>query len=164
MTARLPPHDLLLDEAARSLAKRYGADPRVVLRELVAAARIMVPLEAFSPELTPLENVILYLRDVRELPLAQIARVVGRDPRSVGIAYHRAKRKMPHARPFAGESVYAFPVDLLRDHRLSVAEHVVTHVRMRYRLPIADIARLLHRDPRTVGTLLRRASPRVGHR
>jgi len=156
----LPTPERLLEEATRMLARKYHADPAQIARDILSAGRVRVPVTAFNDALAPLETIVAYLRDVRGLSLAEIARVTGRDPRAIGVTYKRATKAL--GKPFAdvAHTVYSVPADVLCDHRLSVLEHVVMHLRTTYRLPLAEIARLLHRDPRTIGTIVRRAKER----
>jgi len=154
---RLPSPDRLLAQAARVLADRYGTSPREIASRLLAAGRAKVPIEAFSETLAPFETIVAYLRDAHGLRPTDIARMTGRDPRAIGVTYRRASRKLAAPMRAIPDSVYGFPVELLRDTRLSVLEHVVTHLRDQYGLSLAQIARLLQRDPRTIGTVVRRA-------
>lgn len=156
----LPTPERLLHEAARALARKYRATPEEIARHILDAARVRVPVTAFGDALAPYETIVAYLRDVRGVSLADIARLTGRDPRAVGVTYRRAKKALGTHMVETATTHYSIPADILRDPRLSVLEHVVTHLHSTYRLPLAEIARMLHRDPRTIGTVARRARGR----
>jgi hypothetical protein len=115
-----------------------------------------VPMSIFqTAELSPLEAITKYLKENRQLRLSQIAVLIGRDQREVGVTYHRAKRKM--AEPIVElHSPYRLPLALLNDRTLSVFEHAVKYLTVQYGLKLHEIATLTTRDQRTIWTVAQR--------
>lgn len=124
-----------------------------------------VPVGIFRSELGPLEAVVKYARDVLQLSVQAVSRFTGRTPSTVSISYRNAKaplvldlelkdinfRKLRVPRNSLLIPASAFVADL------SVLEAVCLHLHTRVGLRYADIARLLHRDQRTVYTVVSRA-------
>lgn len=137
---------------ARAIIERLAANGMTVA-DLASADRAspFVPIAAFRSDLTPLETIVKFLREERGMRLVDIAAVVGRDQRAIGVTYARVARKMPGPLP-GGSSHVLFPAVLLRDEALTPAEHVVRFLRDAG-FSHAEIARMLGRDGRTVWTL-----------
>ena len=53
---------------------------------------------------------------------------------------------------------YTIPISILKDKKLSVAEHIVKHIKETYELNYHEIATLMKRDDRTIWTLYNRAT------
>lgn len=70
--------------ATRKKAKKFSLDP----------SSPTVPLKIFSEqELSPLETIVVYLKEKRELNYHAIAQVLLRDDRTIWTSYMRAKKK-----------------------------------------------------------------------
>lgn len=128
------------------------ADLERALREEIA-----VPVSVFSTSLTPMEAIVKFLHEEQSLRFSEIGLLTGRDQRAIGVTYHRARIKMAE-RLHLGGSLYSVPVSVLRDEVLSPFEHVAVYLSIAHRLRAREIARLMGRDERTVGTILRRAA------
>jgi len=137
----------------RALALR---DQKATLEQARAEAR--VPLGIFLPELGAFETIVKFLREGYGLPHAEIARIVGRSHSTVRVAYRRALEKVPRQLGVSDiqDAQESFPAGIIADRSLSVLEHLVTHLLSRG-MRLADIARILHRDQRTIWTVKQRA-------
>ena len=148
----LPDRERLIREAAELLAAKYGVPIALIDARL---GHVTVPSDVFTRDLAPFETIVKYLRETLALRPAEIARLTGRDPRAIGVTYRRACVKVPGPLP-RGISKDAFPVGMLKDRSLSVLEHLVVYLRRSESL--AEIGRSIKRDPRTIGTIARRAA------
>jgi hypothetical protein len=142
----------------RSRVARLKKAYRLSTADIVALVRTYragcVPVTIFATDLTPLEAITKYLREHQGLRYCAIARLVGRDQRTIRTTYVRAAMK--HQDPLPQKAAYWFPLDALQDRRLTVFEHVVAHLWYQHKLRNAAIARLINRDRRTIGTITRR--------
>lgn len=118
-----------------------------------------VPLSAFNDTLTPLETVVVYLKDNYLLNYKKIADLTGRDQRGIGITYRRAKDK---GNVSPGYAKVFFPTEKLQDRTLSPAEHLVTFLKYERSLTLAEIGRQTGKDERTIWTMLNRAEKKEG--
>jgi len=113
-----------------------------------------VPLSAFNETLTPLETVVVYLKDNYHLNYVTIADLTGRDQRGIGITYKRAKDKGNVSPGYA--KIY-FPIENLKERKYSPAEHLTKFLRYERKLSIVEIGRQIGKDQRTIWTTLDRA-------
>ncbi len=155
MAERRKDTEALRREAAGYLAQRHGLSEAEARRVLRGEGEPTVPVTIFVHELTPLEALVKHLRENEGMRLVRIAELIGRDQRCVGTTYRRAREKAPG--PLAAPpSTLSFPVALLRDKRLSPAEHLASHL-LEAGLPYSEVARRTKRDDRTIWTLAARA-------
>ena len=155
----------LLAELERAGVPLPGALELVTHTERYAT----IPVGIFRSELGPLEAVVKYARDVLQLSVQAVARLTHRTPSTVSISYRNAKaplvldlelsdinfRKLRVPRSSLLIPSSAFVADL------SVLEAVCLHLHTRAGLRFVDIARLLHRDQRTVYMVVARARRKV---
>ncbi len=117
----------------------------------IARGNTLIPTSIFSSELGPLEAIVKYLKE-QGMRFADIARLLGRDPRVIGVTYRRALGKQPRGMD-TGPTEHFVDASCLADKRLTVLEHIVSQLAD---LKTVEIARLLHRDPSTIWTIKRR--------
>lgn len=120
-------------------------------------AGISIPFSVFDNDyLSALETIVKYLRENKEMRFAEIARLLNRDQRAVGVTYRFARRKM-ESRLRALAVKYSLPASVVADKKLSVLESVVYYIKETYSLPYHKIAVMIRRDDRTVWTVYQRA-------
>jgi hypothetical protein len=133
----------------------YKGEGRV--REILGDESIAIPISIFSNDkLSALEAITKYLKEKRGLRYYEIAALLNRDDRTIWGAYNNAKQKM--GEPFTVEdSELHIPIKLFKDRSLSVLEVIAEYMKEWLNLRYCHIARLLHRDDRTVWTAYNRA-------
>lgn len=139
-----PDFSKYLEEAYKPLA---GKEPEAPI----------IPVSVFDNNyLSSLEAVVKYLHENKELRLTDIAKLVKRDQRAVGVTYRFARKKMKVILR-APVSKYSLPVSAIAGRKLSVLESIVYHLRKTYSLSYHEIALIMRRDDRTVWTVYNRA-------
>lgn len=118
--------------------------------------KTIIPATIFNETLSPLEAIVKYLKEAKQMRLVDIAKLTGRDQRAIGVTYKAATNKMPQQFTFEKEE-YTIPADLLQDKKLTVSEHVVKHLKETYHLNYHEIAVITKRNDRTIWTLYNRA-------
>jgi len=123
-----------------------------------------VPLYVFSTPLGPLEALVKFLKEERNLKFSEIASILGRDNRSIWSSYRHAiakiknplsayakesKKKKADARL---ESLAVIPIDagIFSDRKLSVFEHLVAYLKETKGISVADISKIVNRSNGTV--------------
>ena len=126
----------------------------VTLEELKEQAKTQgIPISIFGTRLSPLQALVRYCHEHLDLTFSQIARTLGRDPRTIGNTYRSA---IPQIQlPIAPR--YTLPINILADRSRSILEHVCLYLKDTYGLKFCQIARIINRDERTVWTVYRRA-------
>lgn len=106
--------------------------------------------------MSALEAIVKYLRENRELRLSDIAKLISRDQRAIGVTYRFASKKMKLVIK-APASKYNLPVSIISERKMSVLESITYYLRRNYDLSYHDVAELLKRDDRTIWTVYNRA-------
>lgn len=115
-----------------------------------------IPLSIFSKRLSALETIVKYLRENLDLSYKEIAELTKRSEKTIWQAHNSSKKKLPSE--FKIEfSKYYLPISILSNRRLSVLENIVGYLHEDFKLNYSEIARLLHRDSRTIWTVYSRA-------
>ncbi len=150
-----------LREAYTTLREAHGLSFEEVLNQLQQPkAEIEIPYTIFSPETSGLETITKYLKENQELSLKEIARKLNRKYRTVWGAYMASQKKKPQPL-IPSPTPYRISLHLFSERKLSVLETLTHHLRTHYRLRYSQIAKLLHRDPRTIWTTEHKAQLRL---
>lgn len=126
----------------------------------LARARRMdgIPLSIFNPHLGALESIVKYMRDELSLDYASIARILNRNEGPIGVTYRRAKAK--HDGTLDMTSADHIPFGIFSNKKLSVFENIAYYLAKQGR-DWHDIAMILHRNDKTVWTVLDRAKRKM---
>ncbi len=140
---------------------KLGVRPEEAMQ--LARARRMggIPLSIFNPHLGALESIVKYMREELSLDYASIARIMHRNEGPIGVTYRRAKAK--HDRTLSITSAEHIPFDLFSNQKLSVFENIAYYLAKQGH-DWHDIAMILHRNDKTVWTVLDRAKRKMGER
>ena len=119
---------------------------------------LTIPVCIFSHDkLSGLESITKYLKEEKGLSYHEIAVMLGRDDRTIWHACHQATLKMPELLPSKGRKDIAIPVRIFKERKVSVLEHIASYLKQTHGLTYHEIAALLHRDDRTIWTVISRA-------
>ena len=143
----------------KKVQKRYGKDSKAFVDQL---RDIHVPVSIFSPELSCLETLVRFLKENKDLSMNEIAELLGRSPKTIWQAYSFSKKK------FSGKldkdyTSICVPISVFKNRELSLLENLVVFLKEKP-LKFSEIARLLHRDQRTVWTVHSRATKKRADR
>jgi len=84
----------VLKKDERNLWHTYNnAKKKMSSRFFVKDSGIFVPLSLFGGVYSPLESIVVYLREVRQLSYREIGRLLARNERTIWVVYARARRK-----------------------------------------------------------------------
>ncbi|KHO45452.1 MAG: hypothetical protein QS99_C0015G0025 [archaeon GW2011_AR4] len=138
-----------IDDAIRLLEKR---------KKELEKETLTIPVCIFSHDkLSGLESITKYLKEEKGLSYHEIAVMLGRDDRTIWHACHQATLKMPELLPSKGRKDIAIPVRIFKERKVSVLEHIASYLKQTHGLTYHEIAALLHRDDRTIWTVISRA-------
>ena len=122
-------------------------------KEEHSVSNIFIPITLFATNLSPAESLVVYLKDHLEFKLSEIAKLIGRDERSLWGNYNRAKQK---GELVVEKSPYLIPLELFKDRSLSVLEHIVLYLKENYNLNIQTISKLLNKKSTTIWSVFNR--------
>jgi len=129
---------------------RMTAEPELGIPVRLLAAR----------ELGVLELLVKFLHEERGMPLADIARLLSRDARTIWSAYSAAQRKASGPL-LLKDGALTVPAAVFGDRRFGPLEAVCAHLKSTGR-SYAEIGRMLNRDSRTIWTVCKRAERKGG--
>jgi DNA-binding CsgD family transcriptional regulator len=107
-----------------------------------------IPLEIFSSNLAPLQAIVKYSKEVLGLKNQEIAKLLGRDTKTIWLTAKAAKAPLPSIK----QSSYRVPITIFKDSTLSALEALVSYLKTSGKT-YAEISRLISRDQRTVWTV-----------
>ena len=121
-----------------------------------------LPISIFkNKELSGLETITKYLKEVRNLKYSDIASLLNRDSRTIWSTYNASKKKLPEQLDIR-QSDIIIPLSKLSDRSFSILESIVSYLKFKYKLSLHEIGVLLNRDDRTIWTVLSRFKKKGG--
>jgi hypothetical protein len=109
-----------------------------------------VPISIFdNDKLSALEAVIKYLKEAQGLKLKEIASLLNRNSKTIWTTYNNASKKMPEPANIENINMY-LPLKLFQDREVSPLEVVVHYLKDELGFKNHEIAKMLHRDQRTI--------------
>lgn len=144
-----------MNDVALALRNGIGSDPSN-LNNLKPSENeeISLPLSIFRNGLSGLEAISKHLKD-NGLRYCDIAKLIGRDDRTVWNAYNSAQEKDNEST--VEESKLFVPLHIFNNRMFSVLENLSVYLKEELRLRYCDIANLLRKDQRTIWTAYNRA-------
>lgn len=114
-----------------------------------------IPTAIFNANLTCYETLVKYLNETSKYSLTKIANLLGKNLQSVWRANSLAKRKMPSP-IFIDNFEITIPLSTIANPKRTTLENIIFYLKEKLELRFADIARVIHRDQRTVWTVYTR--------
>ncbi len=146
----------LFEAFEEKLIRKYGIDIEGLLsiadEKKIKKKGVKIPVDIFKEG--GAEVLTKYLRENAGLRFSEIAELINRDPRTISVNYKNAldkKRKVEF-----GKDSLLVPVEAFADRKLSIMEIVVSYLREKG-FRNYEIAEMLNKDERVIGTLLSRA-------
>jgi DNA-directed RNA polymerase specialized sigma24 family protein len=119
---------------------------------------IQIPLNIFSEEISSLQIIVKYLREIEKLSYAEIAKLLRRDDRTIWTTYNSVKKaKLRIRTQIQGE----VPVDVFANRNLSTLEALVVYLKEERALKNREIAAMIQRNNKTIWTVYDRAKKKL---
>ena len=120
-----------------------------------------IPISAFCADLSSLEIIVRFLKDIEKKSFKEIALTLDRKLSTIYTTYKKSKKKYKQALDVSDSSIL-IPFDLFKDRRFAVLELVIAHLKNIEKKSFKDIAVLLHKHYNTITTTYRRYVARGG--
>ena len=158
----------LTQEQAKSLLENFLKNHNTTETEfsnfLKTKQTPALPVSIFqTKKLASLEIITKYLHENKGWRFTKIAKAINRNPRSIASTYRNAKRKQPKSISEI-PSEYHIPLSLLSNKQLSVLENLAYYLAVECKLKFSEVAKLLGKDPRTIWTVMDRATKKLDHK
>ena len=137
---------LQLQELARQLRSRGYSQEHLL--QLISGDE-SIPATVFATDISPLQALVIYLKDSQGITLSNIATKIKRSYRAIWGSY--APREL-NITP----TPYYLPISIFND-KLSILEAAVSYLKDHYHLKFSQIAKIVNKDDRTIWTTYKRA-------
>ena len=148
-------------ELIREILQRF-ADTNVSKQDLIEIINELktdeLPLALFKiKKLSNLEAIVKYLRENKAWSYKEIGEKLKRNPLTLAVSYKNSKKKMPKA--LVINETITIPYTAFKE-KLSVLESVSFYFKEQG-MKQTQIASMLGKDPRTIGTVIQRAKKKI---
>lgn len=157
-------HSVNSQQLLRQLMVQLQQDHNLQLDELIqlfeeVKQEPLIPFSIFSHQLAPAEALCIYLKEVEQWSLQEIAHALGRDKGSVWATCQRAKKRKhtPFLKSRNRDNNYVVPLSIFHDRSRSILENSIQHVHQVYHLSNPQIAKFLHKSPNSIAVIHKRA-------
>lgn len=133
-------------------AKQYRREREL---ELDSSKDRFIPSSVFSKDLSSLETIVKYLREVYDFSNQEIANLLDKNKQSIWRAYKQACKKNSKSL-IVKDLQYPIPISILKSN-LGVLQSIVFFLRDTHHLKFSEIAALLQRDDQTILTSYNKA-------
>ena len=116
-----------------------------------------VPLSIFRTDLSPLESLVMFLRD-KGHDVGEISRLLCRNNKTIWTAYYNAKKK---SCSLDYKSEYYVPLKIFCNRDLSILENLSTFLRDEMHFSFVKIAEIVGKNKNTIWTTYRRAKDKL---
>ena len=124
-------------------------------KQVVLVTGNRLPISIFrTKNLSGLEAITLYLKDVKSLSIKEIAATLNRNPSTIYTTYHKARQKIRGKLNYSDFS-FTIPLSVFANRKFSVLESLVSYLKNK-NLNLSKIASLLNKNYNTVKTVYRR--------
>ena len=118
-----------------------------------------IPISAFRAELSSLEIIVRFLKDVEKKSFKEITLTLDRKLSTIYTTYKKSKKKHKQTLDVSDSSIL-IPFDLFKDRKYAVLELVIAHLKNVEKKSFKEIAALLHKHYNTITTTYRRYAAR----
>jgi len=119
---------------------------------------ITIPLHVLTNN-SSMSAIVRYLKDQLKLRYVDIAKMLGRDQRTIWSIYK--KNHQTHATII--DNKLSIPISIFSSRKLSTLESIVFYLKNTLDLSHLEISRLLGKNYRTIWTVYKRALKKIGH-
>ncbi|MBR9699928.1 hypothetical protein GOV09_05715 [Candidatus Woesearchaeota archaeon] len=151
------------------ISKKHGVDIGHITEILEHKDKyIVLPVGLFRSKLGPLEAVVGYMKEVLDLNLSQIARLLNRDETTIWTTYQNSWKKGKIIVDLELKDVdfgalkikkenFVVPLSVFANRELSILEALCVYLRENHGLNYTMLGKLLERNERTIWTVVSRA-------
>ena len=157
-----------LNKIILDISNRYGIEINSLIQIINNRAEYLsFPAGIFNNILSPLENVVTYLKVRFRLSQSKIARIMNRDHTTIWTTVEKAKRKinfneyMKFIESLAKSQTILIPISVINDRKLSILESACYFIKNKYNLSYHEIAEILGKNDRTIWTVVNRARKKL---
>ena len=142
-------------EILSKLVSLLSDDEKQQLLRPIIKERKGIPISIFRSNLSGLEALAIYLKDIMGLSTRDVAELLNRNTSTIYTTYQNAKKKLKTELDCSDFSI-EIPAAIFADRKFSVLESLAAHLREKENLTLARIAEAINRNYSTIKTVYRR--------
>ena len=112
-----------------------------------------IPASIFNSELSPLECVVAYLRNILSMEFSEIAKRLNRNKGSIWLTYQNATSKNIDLK---ADNSICIPTIVLADRHYSLLENLVSYLKEKKMISVKEIGKLIGKSEKTIYTVYSR--------
>ncbi len=155
-----------LDTIFSGLSSKYKMNYANIIEMLKKRQSLLsIPASIFNNQLSPLENVALYLNVRLRFSQTQIANILKRDHTTIWTTLEHASRKISksmYEEMLKEQEKILIPIKIFSNRKLSILESLSIYVKNKFGLSYHQIALLLGKNDRTIWTVVNRGRRKLG--
>ena len=126
-----------------------------IFNEVLKAKQAGIPISAFKANLSGLEIVIKYLKEVEKKSFKEISKIINRKISTLYNTYNNSKIKFSDELDASDYSV-CIPFDIFKNRKYSILESIAAYLKDKQDLSFTQISSLLNKNYNTIKTVYRR--------
>ncbi|NQV08363.1 hypothetical protein HQ529_00760 [Candidatus Woesearchaeota archaeon] len=126
-----------------------------IFSEVLHVKTIKLPISIFKAELSGLEIITKYLKEVERKSFKEIEKLLNRKPSTVYNTYRNSKAKFKQELDLS-DNFITIPVDIFLNRKYSVLENIVAYLKEERTLSLVKISQLLNKNYNTIKTVYRK--------
>ncbi len=134
------------------LASKLSEDQKREVLDRLLAKKEGFPISIFRSDLSGLEAIVFYLKEIKEKNIAEIAALLKRKKSTIYTTHQKAKKKLKNPLDSSDYSV-AVPYQTFANRKFSVLESLVAYLKEEQKIPFVKISALLNKKYSTVRTV-----------
>jgi len=147
-----------------NLASKYNFSKEDI-QELTKEAKRqdIFPITLFQNRLSPLELIIRYLKQEKNLRFSQIAKILNRNERTIWGSYNKSLKKLKTPLIIKPSNTN-IPLSIFSNRKFSILESLTAYLKEKENLNFRQIGELIIRNERTIWTVYSRLNKKRGKR
>ena len=134
------------------LVDSLSAEERQEVLDALLEKKEGFPISIFRSDLSGLEAIVFYLKEIKAKNIAEIAALLNRKKSTIYTTHQKAKQKKKQPLDVSGVSIIV-PFHVFANRKFAILESLVAYLKDEHKLSFAKISALLNKKYSTVRTV-----------
>ena len=149
----------MFNEFLKFVKEKYNVKDHDI-KKLQGSKEITIPVSIFNETLGPLESIVKFLKEDKNLNYEEISKLLYRTKSPIIATYKNSVKKYKNRLDI--KSDFLIPASIFSNLKLSILESIAKYMKEELNLTYHNIAVLLKRDDRTIWTIYNRSLKKNG--
>jgi hypothetical protein len=134
------------------LVETLSSEEKKEILESILGIKEGIPISIFRSNLSGLGAISVYLKDVKEQKIGDIASLLNRKKSTIYTTYRKAKEKLKGEFDLSDNSIVV-PLEIFTNRKFSILESLVFYLKDEHKFSFVKIAKILGKNYSTVRTV-----------